>query len=264
MDSSNKSSSDWCNSVALESLKTLNKVCGQIQKSCPVLSESAVQSCQLQDLEWNTGGIKPTNEIVTKTEKGAQTAQGNKSSLGAHSRAVLTTARAAAPKATVRPITASRTKRRVAEGRATTEFEADFSSAACLCLRLRRRTESGRCWVDARSKSLKVELAMLWEKRNRKYTLFQPVSKIYGWASLCICKAQRWSTVHEKQPLEPVQMEGTGQRGLQLGWSVSRREDPEEFETVGDEPWPCRIHNPAPHLVCTVQSATQILGLILD
>lgn len=35
-------------------------------------------------------------------------------------------------------------------------------------------------------------------------------------------------------------------------------EDPEEFETVGDEPWPCRIHNPAPHLVCTVQSATQI------
>lgn len=35
-------------------------------------------------------------------------------------------------------------------------------------------------------------------------------------------------------------------------------EDPEEFETGGDEPWPCRIHNPAPHLVCTVQSATQI------
>lgn len=35
-------------------------------------------------------------------------------------------------------------------------------------------------------------------------------------------------------------------------------EDPEEFETVGDEPWPCRIHNPALHLVCTVQSATQI------
>lgn len=35
-------------------------------------------------------------------------------------------------------------------------------------------------------------------------------------------------------------------------------EDPEEFETVGDEPWPCRIHNPAPRLVCTVQSATQI------
>lgn len=35
-------------------------------------------------------------------------------------------------------------------------------------------------------------------------------------------------------------------------------EDPEEFETVGDEPWPCRIHNPAPHLACTVQSATQI------
>lgn len=35
-------------------------------------------------------------------------------------------------------------------------------------------------------------------------------------------------------------------------------EDPEEFETVGDEPWPCRIHNPAPHLVCTEQSATQI------
>lgn len=35
-------------------------------------------------------------------------------------------------------------------------------------------------------------------------------------------------------------------------------EDPEEFETAGDEPWPCRIHNPAPHLVCTVQSATQI------
>lgn len=82
----------------------------------------------------------PRNE-----RRGAQAAQGNKSSLGAHSRAVLTTARAAAPKATVRPITASRTKRRVAEGRATTEFEDEFSSAACFCLRLRRRTESGRC-----------------------------------------------------------------------------------------------------------------------
>lgn len=79
------------------------------------------------------------------SQRGAQAAQGNKSSLGAHSRALFTTARAAAPKATVRPITASRTKRRVAEGRATTEFKAEFSTAACFCLRLRRRTESGRC-----------------------------------------------------------------------------------------------------------------------
>lgn len=76
-------------------------------------------------------------------KKGA--AQGNKSSLGAHSRALLTTARAAAPKATVRPMTASRTNRRAAEGRATTEFAAELSSAACFCLRRRRRTESGRC-----------------------------------------------------------------------------------------------------------------------
>lgn len=93
-------------------------------------------------------GLKPTNETQEWTEmsqNGRRVAQGNKSSLGAHSRALLTTAKAAAPKATVRPITASRTKRRVAEGRATTEFEAEFSSAACFCLRLRRRTESGRC-----------------------------------------------------------------------------------------------------------------------
>lgn len=89
--------------------------------------------------------------------------QGNKSSLGAHSRAVLTTARAAAPKATVRPMTASRTNRRAAEGwaTATTELTPELSSAACFCLRLRRRTESGRCCADASSKSLKVELAML-------------------------------------------------------------------------------------------------------
>lgn len=93
-------------------------------------------------------------------------AQGNKSSLGAHSRAVLTTARAAAPNATVRPMTASRTNLRAAEGRATTEFVAELSSAACFCLRRRRRTRSGRCWVDARSKSLKVEVAMLREGRH--------------------------------------------------------------------------------------------------
>lgn len=34
--------------------------------------------------------------------------------------------------------------------------------------------------------------------------------------------------------------------------------DPGEFETAGDEPWPYRIHTPAPLLLCTVQSATQI------
>lgn len=105
--------------------------------------------------------VQPWTDMSQNGRRGALAVQGNKSSLGAHSRAVLTTARAAAPKATVRPITASRTKRRVAEGRATTEFEAEVSSAACFCLRLRRRTESGRCCVDARSKSLKVELAML-------------------------------------------------------------------------------------------------------
>lgn len=94
--------------------------------------------------------------------------QGNRSSLGAHSRAVLTTARAAAPNATVRPMTASRTNRRAAEGWATAELAAALSRAACFCLRRRRRTESGRCWVDARSKSLKVEAAMLWRKREKE------------------------------------------------------------------------------------------------
>lgn len=33
--------------------------------------------------------------------------------------------------------------------------------------------------------------------------------------------------------------------------------DPGEFGTAGDEPWPCRIHTPAPPLPCTAQSATQ-------
>lgn len=82
--------------------------------------------------------------VLVACEKAAQ---GNRSSLGAHSNAVLTTARAAAPKATVRPMTASRTKRRVVDGwaTATAGLTAELSRAACFCLRLRRRTESGRC-----------------------------------------------------------------------------------------------------------------------
>ncbi len=34
--------------------------------------------------------------------------------------------------------------------------------------------------------------------------------------------------------------------------------DPGESETADDEPWPCRIHTPAPPPVCTVQSVTQV------
>lgn len=33
--------------------------------------------------------------------------------------------------------------------------------------------------------------------------------------------------------------------------------DPGEFGIEGDEPWPYRIHTPAPPLPCTTQSATQ-------
>lgn len=104
---------------------------------------------------------------LSKMVKG-EAVQGNRSRLGAHSRALLTTARAAAPNATVNPMTAKRTNRRAAEGRATatTELATGLSRVACFCLRRRRRTESGR-WVDASSKSLKVEVAMLWKKDDR-------------------------------------------------------------------------------------------------
>lgn len=38
---------------------------------------------------------------------------------------------------------------------------------------------------------------------------------------------------------------------------MSHTVDPGGFETVDDEPWPCRIHSPAPPLLCTVRSVTQ-------
>lgn len=93
-----------------------------------------------------------------------------KSSLGAHSRAEFTTARAAAPSATVRPMTASRTKRR-AEGRTATIAPclASMAGGLCFCCCSRRRrlsTESGRCWVDASSKSLNVDDAVLNKGRQ--------------------------------------------------------------------------------------------------
>ncbi|KAG7275582.1 hypothetical protein CRUP_006727 [Coryphaenoides rupestris] len=74
--------------------------------------------------------------------------------------AVFITARAAAPRATVKPMTANRTKRRVTEGRATATVLGPaapvISSAACFWRRRRRSTESGRCWADASPKSVKL------------------------------------------------------------------------------------------------------------
>lgn len=96
--------------------------------------------------------LERTHQRVLFNERNAvmlafKVVQGNKSSLGAHSRAVLTTARAAAPKATVRPIIANLTKRRAVEGRATVMAgpAAELSGEPCFCLRRRKRTESGRC-----------------------------------------------------------------------------------------------------------------------
>lgn len=64
------------------------------------------------------------------------------------------------------------------------------------------------------------------------------------------------STFHVQLPLWPVQREETGQRGLQLGLSVSRMADPGESETAGDGPLPYHIHSPTPPPPCAAQSAT--------
>lgn len=93
----------------------------------------------------------------------------SKSSFGAHSRAEFTTAKAAAPSATVNPMTARRMKRR-AVGCTTTTLPRCASSArfCCCCssFRLCRSTVSGRCCVDASSKSLKVETAVLDQRKT--------------------------------------------------------------------------------------------------
>lgn len=80
------------------------------------------------------------------------------SNLGAHSSALFTTARAAAPSATVSPITASLTKRLVL-GFVKMDFVR--SSPWSRPLKRCRSTVSGRCWAEANSKSLKVEAAVL-------------------------------------------------------------------------------------------------------
>lgn len=85
--------------------------------------------------------------------------------MGAHSSALFTTARAAAPSATVSPITASLTKRLVLGF-----VKMDFVRSSPRSRSLKRclNTVSGLCCTDANSKSLKVEAAVLQEKKRVK------------------------------------------------------------------------------------------------
>lgn len=97
----------------------------------------------------------------------------SKSNFGAHSRAEFTMASAAAPSATVKPMTANLMKRR-AVGWTTTTVPRWASSVRCCCsFRLWRSTTSGRCCVDASSKSLNVETAVL--VKNKSFLLLSVV-----------------------------------------------------------------------------------------
>lgn len=113
---------------------------------------------------WMSSAVLAVSPLHSPTSPLLSLSQGKRcrSSLGAHSRAVLTRVRAAAPRATVSPMTASRTKRRATVGCAVATMDpAAAPSSACFSLSRLRSTESGRCCSETRSKSLKVEAAVL-------------------------------------------------------------------------------------------------------
>ncbi len=134
----------------------------------------------------------------------------SKSSFGAHSRAEFTTAKAAAPSATVNPMTARRMMRR-AVGCTTATLPRCASRARCCCccssFRLCRSTVSGRCCVDASSKSLKVETAVLDKRRQ--------------WFVVHVCCEGNIPSEGDRLTADcalwPAQTEGTGRTGLRRG-----------------------------------------------
>lgn len=167
----------------------------------------------------------------------------SKSSLGAHSRAEFTTAKAAAPNATVKPMTASLMKRRPVL--CTTATVLRWASMRfCCSIRLCRRTVSGRCCVDASSKSLKVETAVL-DREN-------------GVWDICCCEKGLQSKADRLTAdcaLWPAQTEGTERTDLPRGWSESRTAGPVGCGTGDGASWPCHTHSPAPPPLDAARSA---------
>lgn len=168
----------------------------------------------------------------------------SKSSLGAHSRAEFTTAKAAAPNATVKPMTASRMKRRAVGWTTATVLRWASRVRCCCSIRLRRSTVSGRCWVDANSKSLKVETAVL-DKREWLVRHFCCEKTLQSKADRLTADCALW----------PAQMEETERTDLPRGWSASRTAGPLGYETGDGASWPCHTHSPTPPPLDATRSA---------